>query len=269
MDAPRLSLIIPAYNEAAYLPRLLDSVDAARERYHGGPAATEVIVADNGSTDETAGIARARGCGVADVELRRIAAARNGGAASARGEILCFVDADYRIHPETFNAIGEAMAGGKYVGGATGARMERMSLGIGVTYVAILPLLLTGVDAGVWFCRRADFDAVGGYDESQLATEDVKFLWALKRHGRTQRPRRTLARLSSWRSFWRTYWSTKAPADADPALVGVRAVVSARKFDKHGDWHFLFTFPRLALLLLLAPKRFEREVRAYWYDDRS
>ncbi|MBI3983139.1 MAG: glycosyltransferase [Gemmatimonadetes bacterium] len=51
---PRFSLIIPARNEEAYLPHLLDTVDAARSRYQAGPDAVEVIVSDNGSTDATA-----------------------------------------------------------------------------------------------------------------------------------------------------------------------------------------------------------------------
>jgi hypothetical protein len=53
-DAPRFSLVIPAYNEEACLPRLLDSVDCARGAYAGGAGAIEVIVADDGSTDATA-----------------------------------------------------------------------------------------------------------------------------------------------------------------------------------------------------------------------
>src|SRR6476646_4619580 len=89
---PRISLVIPAYNEAGFLPRLLDTVATARGRYAAGPSAVEVIVADNMSTDETAAMAQSRGCRVATVERRRIAAARNGGAAMARGEILAFTD---------------------------------------------------------------------------------------------------------------------------------------------------------------------------------
>src|SRR5262245_45895955 len=100
---PHISLVIPAWNEAALLPRLLDTADAARARYRGGAAAVEVIVADDGSTDPTPELARARGCRVAHVARRCIAAARNGGAAVARGRLLAFVDADFRLDPETFN----------------------------------------------------------------------------------------------------------------------------------------------------------------------
>jgi len=67
---PRLSLIIPAYNEAALLHRLVDTVDRARAAYTHGPHAVEVIVADNGSTDGTSAIATARGCRVVSVGQR-------------------------------------------------------------------------------------------------------------------------------------------------------------------------------------------------------
>ena len=73
LETPRISLIIPAYNEEELLPRLLDSIDAARATYGG---TVEVIVADNASTDGTAELARRRGCRVVAVEKRAIAAAR-------------------------------------------------------------------------------------------------------------------------------------------------------------------------------------------------
>ena len=50
----RISLVVPAYNEETYLPVLLDSVEEARERFLFGPSSIEVIIADNGSTDNTA-----------------------------------------------------------------------------------------------------------------------------------------------------------------------------------------------------------------------
>ena len=117
-----------------------------------------MIVADNGSTDDTGAIALARGCRVATVSKRIIGASRNGGAAVATAPILCFVDADMQIHPDTFNAIARAMADPRFVGGATGVTMERWSVGIALTYAMILPLVwLTNMDTGVVFMRRADF----------------------------------------------------------------------------------------------------------------
>src|SRR5438093_3363521 len=101
----RFSVVVPAYNEERLLARLLDTVDAAQAAYWGGPARIEVIVADNLSTDRTAEIAAARGARVVSVEKRVIGAVRNGGARAASGEVLAFMDADLRIHPQTFNAI--------------------------------------------------------------------------------------------------------------------------------------------------------------------
>jgi len=134
----RISLVIPAHNEERFLPRLLDSVDAARGRYRHGVESLEVIVADNASTDDTAAVARTRGYRVVSVEERRIASVRNGGAEAATGDVLCFIDADSEIHPETFNAIEDSLATGRVVAGATGVRMERWSLGIALRRAAFL-----------------------------------------------------------------------------------------------------------------------------------
>ena len=111
-DVPHISLVVPAFDEARPLPRLLASVERARERHPGGSEAVEVIVADNASTDATASIARAAGCRVARVEKRRIGAVRNGGAALAQGRVLAFADADLVLHPDTIRVIDESMRGG-------------------------------------------------------------------------------------------------------------------------------------------------------------
>ena len=210
----RFSIIIPAFNEEQYLARLLDSIDVARKVYSGGAAAVEVIVADNDSSDRTAEIAAARGARVVKVEKRRIAAARNGGGHAALGEIVCFIDADSAVHPQTFDAIDGAISCGRYVGGSTGMWLERKSVGLVVTYCLGAPLvLLTGMDSGVVFCRREDFETVGGYDEGYMYAEDLLFLMALRRLGKTRGQRLT-------------------------RLPGVRALGCTRKFDQFGDWHY-------------------------------
>src|SRR5437588_5727279 len=117
----KFSVIIPAHNEEKYLPRLLKSIELARSNYSGGADEIEVIVANNQSTDRTAEVALAHGARVVNVEKRRIAAARNGGARAAGGEILCFIDADSALHPQTFDAVDRAMQqSGRYIWGVTG-----------------------------------------------------------------------------------------------------------------------------------------------------
>ncbi|TFH65054.1 MAG: glycosyltransferase, partial [Gemmatimonadales bacterium] len=139
-DRLRFSLVVQAYNEEALLPRLLDSVDVARARYQRGAAAVEVIVADNASTDRTAELGRTRECVVVHVEKRRIAAARNAGAGASRGDVLAFIDADSQIHPDTFNSIDAALASVATIGGTTGTRFERSSLGLRCSYGMLLLL---------------------------------------------------------------------------------------------------------------------------------
>lgn len=239
---PRLSLVVPAFNESALLPRLLDSVAIARSRYTHGPAAIEVLVADNGSTDDTAAIAERYGCRVVPVAPRNIGAVRNGGAREARGEFLCFVDADGRVHPDVFNVVDAALASGKYSVGATGVIPERWSFGIACTFAVLVPLLwITRIDTGLIFCRRDDFNAIGGYDERWPAGEDVMFHLAMIKAGwrRGQRPTRT---------------------------TQVKGIASMRKFDKYGDWHYFTLFPR-GLALLFRKGGMTEYIKGYWYVD--
>ena len=243
MPEPRVSLVIPAYNEEKFLPRLLQSVEAARLKYESTGRAMEVIVADNASTDGTARLAAERGCRVVPVQKRCIAAARNGGARVARGEIVAFVDADFQIHPETFNALEASLAEGRAIVGATGVRMERLSPGIALTYFLMVPMAkMMGMDTGLIFCRREDFEAAGGYNEDRLVAEDVQFLLDLKRLGRGRRQR-----------FER--------------LHGVKAIASTRKFDRYGDWHYLTGMFRLACYALFSRRSLDRWIRSYFYED--
>ena len=243
-DSIRFSLIIPAYNEEAFLPHLLKTIEKARINYLGGAKKIEVIIADNSSTDATAEIARLHGCRVVKVEKRAIAAARNGGARSALGEVLAFVDADSKIHEETFNAIDRSLQTGKVVAGSTGIRMERMSPGIAVAYMLIVPwLMCLGMDAGVVFCRKEDFEKVGGYNEEMLVAEDVRFLWDLKRLGKLTG--RKLARVTT-----------------------ARTITSTRKFDNLGDWHYVGLIFRTLLAMPFSRQKVKKIIKGYWYDVR-
>jgi len=243
-DEIRISLVIPAHNEERYLPRLLDSVEVARERWRRDSDDFEVIVADNVSEDSTAKIARERGCRVVLVEERRIATVRNGGASIAAGGILCFVDADSELHPDTFNAIEDSLETGLFVAGATGVRMERWSLGIAVTYAIFMPMVwLTRMDTGVVFCMIDDFEKIGGYDERRFFAEDVQLLWDLRRIGRKRKQRLT-------------------------RLRAVKALGSTRKFDTHGDWHYLSDLFGLVPKMLFSPSATSDFANKYWYGEQ-
>jgi glycosyltransferase involved in cell wall biosynthesis len=87
------SLIIPAYNEEAYIGFCLDSVlQNAFGRFH------EIIVIDNTSSDRTCEIARARrGVRVVQEMQKGVCFARQRGLEEASGEILAYIDADTRL----------------------------------------------------------------------------------------------------------------------------------------------------------------------------
>ncbi|MHC4081034.1 MAG: TIGR04283 family arsenosugar biosynthesis glycosyltransferase [Planctomycetota bacterium] len=85
MSEPRVSVVIPARNEASVIGA---AIDRAGEEAHG-----EIIVADGGSTDGTAAVAEARGARVVGSEPGR-GRQMNRGAAAATGDVLLFLHAD-------------------------------------------------------------------------------------------------------------------------------------------------------------------------------
>lgn len=89
----QLSVVIPAYNEEAYLPATLASLQ--RQQVPGG---FEVIVVDNASTDRTAEIAAGLGARVVREDRAGVCAARQRGTEEARGSIVVSTDAD-TVHP--------------------------------------------------------------------------------------------------------------------------------------------------------------------------
>jgi glycosyltransferase involved in cell wall biosynthesis len=201
-----ISFIIPAHNEEACLPATLDALLAAADKVE---RPYEVIVVNDASTDATGEVARRRGVRVIDVGYRHIAATRNAGARAARSDILFFVDADTQVNEDAIAAGLTALEQGA-VGGGCHFRYAgwipwwaRLLLPIG--NAAGRRLTMTG--GACLFCRRSEFEAVGGFCERYFAAEDAAFVTALKRRGRFVIPRpmvltsnRKLRTMSLWRA---------------------------------------------------------------------
>jgi glycosyltransferase involved in cell wall biosynthesis/O-antigen/teichoic acid export membrane protein len=90
----RISVVIPAYNAAAFLPRCLQSVYAQTLQ------PDEIIVVDDGSTDNTAALAAQLGARVVSRRNGGLSAARNTGIQAARNEWIALLDADDLWAPE-------------------------------------------------------------------------------------------------------------------------------------------------------------------------
>jgi glycosyltransferase involved in cell wall biosynthesis len=178
-----ISFVVPAYNEERLIGRTLDALRAAGTAL-GEPF--EIVVAADDSNDATPRIAAERGARVVPLKRRQIAAARNAGAAAARGELLLFVDADTVAPAATVRAAVAAMRRGAVGGGAYVRFDGRLPLharlvlpGLTVLYRA------AGLAAGCFvFATRDAFEAAGGFDESLFGGEEVFLSRRLRRHGR-------------------------------------------------------------------------------------
>ena len=180
------SIIIPAYNESAELPSTLESIRTAMEAVsHEG----ECIVVDNNSTDSTSTVAQTNGADfVVQEPINQIARARNAGAAKANGRFLIFIDADTRIQPQLLEDALHRLEHTPCVGGGSVIKFESEvgiigRIGIGAwEYISKFARIAAG---SFIFCRREAFEAVGGYDESLYASEEVRFSRLIKKWGKS------------------------------------------------------------------------------------
>lgn len=177
-----VSAVIPAKNVAAYVGETIVSALAQGE-------VTEVIVVDDGSTDNTISIVRA----IRDPRLRLmtndsagVSAARNLGARHASGEWLLFLDADDRMRPGAVAALLAAARGapravlvygdyntidseGRQIGRRDLLKGRRKPSGDVLTRLAAGNFIVNG---GIALARAEAFRAIGGFDTSLRYCED-------------------------------------------------------------------------------------------------
>jgi rSAM/selenodomain-associated transferase 2 len=179
-SSPFISVIIPAVNEAALLPRALNHLRAESVTH-------EIVVPVGPSYDGTASLAEAGGCVVIESPNRHRARQMNLGAARARGEVLLFLHADSVLPEGALERIADALMDARIVGGAFARRYNVRSGFLRATcLLAELRSRIFGVFLGdqAIFVRREVFEALGGFQEMEIF-EDFDFSQRMRDVGRT------------------------------------------------------------------------------------
>lgn len=183
--APRLSVVIPAYNEEKLIAGTIAGVRASLRGAGMGAQNFEIIVCDNASTDATAALAAAAGARVVFEPERQIARSRNAGASLARAPWLLFLDADSWPDAGLMGELLAVIAAGRVVAGGATMRMQAVPLSI-VLGCRVWNLIsrLCGWAAGAFiFCRRDAFCAIGGFGLEFYVAEEIDFSRRIKRWG--------------------------------------------------------------------------------------
>ncbi len=229
---PRYSVVVPAFNSARTLPRTL----IALERQTVADS-MEVIVVDDGSTDDTASLAEEAGARVIRQPNRGPAVARNAGAKAARGEFILFTDADCAPATDFVERLVTALEARAADAGQGAYQTFQMSLVARFAQVEFeeryrimqryetIDLVATYAAA----FRRDAFFAFDGFDESFPAAnnEDTELSYrmaaanrrlvfapeAVVRHLHPDSLRRYL-RVKYWRGYWRMVVYRKFPDKA-------------------------------------------------------
>src|SRR6266536_714014 len=226
-----ISFIVPAYNEEL---ELSSTIEAIRTAASGATQPYEIIVVDDASADATAQIAAMAGARIISINRRQIAASRNAGARAARGDYLCFVDADTRIN-RTHIVKGITALEAGYAGGSARVVTDGFIPLWGRIFVRVFCTVYFGLNLGAGaflFTTRRNFDAIGGFDEQYFIGEEVYFSLALRKLGRFKVLREPI--LTSGRKL-RMYSARQVLVRLFSIVVG--GPTAARSRDKLDVWY--------------------------------
>jgi len=173
----KYSVIIPALNEADYIGKTLDRLQAARSRGH------EIILVDGGSSDQTLALVQNRVDKILQSAPGR-ARQMNAGAKAASGTVFIFLHADTLIECDFDNALDAIDAGAKGWGRFTVKLSGKHLIYRCIETSMNMRSRLTGIATGdqVVFVGRNVFFQVGGFADIPLM-EDIDLSIKLKRIG--------------------------------------------------------------------------------------
>jgi glycosyltransferase involved in cell wall biosynthesis len=232
-----VSVVIPACNEEALIGRAINS--AIKSAKFANIDNLEVVVVINRCTDKTEEVARSLNAKIVYCDQKNLSAIRNAGVNATTSDIILTIDADSVMSENMISEVINSLSNQNVVGGGCIIWPERISLGIFLTGLLLAPFVIfEQISAGLFFFRRADFDAINGFDVNFLSAEDIDFARRLKALGKkTSRKFKTIYKAS--------------------------IITSCRKFDTFGDWYF-FKNPLMMLKLLRGKDR--RYADLIWYD---
>ena len=205
----RLSIIIPALNEAADIAERLAALTSLRQQQ------VQIIVADGGSNDETMALA-APWVDLVVTAPRGRAAQMNAGALQACAPALLFLHADTALPNDAIQLIENALRDGVW------GRFDITLTGTHSLLRVVAAMMnwrsrVTGIATGdqAIFMRRSVFDQVGGFAPIALM-EDIEISSRLKKI-------------------------------ASPSCIRQRVVSSGRRWERHGVWRTILLMWRLRL----------------------
>ena len=175
INQPLVSVIIPVHNGQEYLAEAVESI--RKQNYE----LLEIIIIDDGSTDNTEKIARGLGPDIHYLFQQNAgpASARNTGIVASRGEIIAFLDSDDFWPPDRLTVAIRYLEQHPEVGYLLGKQMMFMERGCAVPPWMKAVWLSEPQDAsnlGVLTARRVTLDRVGLFNSEYSSGEDTEWL---------------------------------------------------------------------------------------------
>ena len=187
-EAPDVTVVVPVYNGARTISACVTSLLALRFDRHR----REILVVDNGSTDDTLGELARFGSEISVLHepVRGVSAARNCGVRAARGRIIALTDADCEVEPDWLSSLvaplsdsGVGIVGGRILSLFGANHIARFGETIHDHETAILASDLPYVIGMSWASPRNVLLDTGLFDVSLLRGQDVDFSWRIHRAG--------------------------------------------------------------------------------------
>ncbi|MBI3417756.1 MAG: glycosyltransferase [Verrucomicrobia bacterium] len=187
----KISVVVPAFNEAKLIERSLSSIRAAAVAFERRGWKYEIVVCDNNSTDETANLARAQGARVVFEPVNQISRARNTGAAAATGDWLLFVDADSFPSAGLLADVAAQIETGDCLGGGATVELDE-AIGWAATLTRgwnSLSRWRRWMAGSFIFSRTEAFRELGGFSHELFVAEEIEFSRRLNTLAKSRRQR--------------------------------------------------------------------------------